>query len=103
MYMKEFYVYKHCPISPAVVVPYCGRAETTASHHQPQQPGSGAGFCRLLQRTEAAAKRQPDSLYSQLQQLRANLMPPDEVGLAADTASSRAAAWQRPNAFGETD
>lgn len=56
-----------------------------------------------FQRTEAAAQRQPDSLYSQLQQLRANLMPPDEVGLAADAASPRAAVWQRPNAFGETD
>lgn len=56
-----------------------------------------------FQRTEAAVQPQADSLYSQVLQLRAHFMPSDETGLDTDAASSRAAAWQRPNAFGDTD
>lgn len=56
-----------------------------------------------FKRTEVAAQPQAESLYSQVLQLRANFMPSDETGLAADAASSRAAAWQRPNAFGSAD
>lgn len=56
-----------------------------------------------FQRTEAAVQPQADSLCSQVLQLRANFMPPDETGLAIGAALSRSTAWQRPNAFGDTD
>jgi len=52
-------------------------------------------------RSESAVKPEAESFYSQLLLLRQAHAPQDDTGLAMTEPASRAAVWQRANAFSE--
>ena len=54
-------------------------------------------------RSEAAVKPVAQSFYSQVLELRASIAPQDDTGLGGPDSAGRQAAWQRANAFTDSN